>query len=437
MPLITPAEAERLILASIPTLPAEDCALPSAHGRILRAPIKADRDFPPFDRVTMDGFALRHSALVAGRRSFRIQGFQPAGTIPLTLESGETCIEIATGAVLPTGCDCVVPYEDVTSETPAGPGSARGPRAGSGGPPEPSDPTTPAHSSAPRLIALADTTAESLTPGQSIHRRGSDSAAGTELIATGTRLTAREIAVAASCGAATVRVSLSPRIAVVATGDELVEVENPSPASHQIRRSNDHALRASLLSVGYLRVERFHLRDLKYELETQLKRLLCEFDVVLLTGGVSKGKYDFLPAVLAELGIEKKVHGVAQRPGKPFWFGTTSRRTPVFALPGNPVSTLICLHRYVLPALAAMSDATPLRAEYATLSCPFSFKPPLAALVPVRIESLPDGRRLAHASPTNTSGDLAGLLGTDGFLELPCGPLALTTGHAARFWRWS
>jgi molybdopterin molybdotransferase len=413
MPLISPAEAERLILASVPTFPAEDCPLASAHGRILRAPIKADRDFPPFDRVTMDGFALRHSAIAAGRRSFRIQGFQPAGTIALTLESDETCIEIATGAVLPTGCDCVVPYEDTdrTTNTSAVPNSSG-------------------------TITLSDSIAAALIVGQSIHRRGSDSAAGTELIAPGARLTAREIAVAASCGAATVRISLIPRIAVVATGDELVEVENPSPAPHQIRRSNDHALRAALLSSGYSRVERFHLRDLKYELETQLKRLLSEFDVILLTGGVSKGKYDFLPTVLTELGVEKKVHGVAQRPGKPFWFGITSRRTPVFALPGNPVSTLTCFHRYILPALAAMSAACPLP-EYAALATPFSFKPSLAPLVPVRLESTSDGRLLAHASPTNTSGDFAGLLGTDGFLELPCGPFALPAGHAARLWRWS
>ncbi|MGC4073273.1 MAG: molybdopterin molybdotransferase MoeA [Nibricoccus sp.] len=416
MPLISPAEAERLILASVPTLPAEDCPLASAHGRILRTPIRADRDFPPFDRVTMDGFALRHSAVAAGRRSFRIQGFQPAGTIPLTLESDETCIEIATGAVLPNGCDCVVPYED-TDRSANSSSSTPG--------------VNPSAS-----VTIANSTATALTLGQSIHRRGSDSTASTELIPAGTRLTGREIAVAAACGASTVRVSHLPRIAVIATGDELTEVENPSPAPHQIRRSNDHALRASLLSSGYSRVERFHLRDLKYELETQLKRLLSEFDVLLLTGGVSKGKYDFLPTVLTELGVEKKFHGVAQRPGKPFWFGLTSRRVPVFALPGNPVSTLTCFHRYVLPALAAMSAATPGPATYATLAAPFTFKPALAPLVPVRLESAHDGRLLAHASPTNTSGDFAGLLGTSGFLELPSGPIELPAGHSARVFVW-
>lgn len=425
MPLIHPAEAERLILASVPTLPAEDCPLASAHGRILRAPIRADRDFPPFDRVTMDGFALSHSAIAAGRHSFRIQGFQPAGTIAHTLESDETCIEIATGAVLPNGCDCVIPYED-TDRSANSPASSPTPGA---------SPSSVLGTTA--TITISDATADALAPGQSIHRRGSDSATGTELIATGTRLTGREIAVAAACGAATVRVSLIPRIAVVATGDELVDIENPSPAPHQIRRSNDYALRAALLSSGYSRVERFHLRDLKYELHTQLKRLLSEFDAILLTGGVSKGKYDFLPTVLTELGVEKKFHGVAQRPGKPFWFGLAFHRTPIFALPGNPVSTYTCFHRYVLPALAAMSTATPAPAEFAGLAAPLTFKPSLAPLLPARIESLPDGRRLAHLSPTNTSGDFAGLLGTDGFLELPCGPLALPSGQTARFWRWS
>jgi len=404
--LLTPAEAERLILTSLLPLPSEDCPLLAAHGRILRAPNTADRDFPPFDRVTMDGFALRHASLAAGLRTFRVTGFQPAGTIPHTFDADDACIEIATGAVLPAGADCVVPYEDTN-------------RSGNSS-----------------TITLSDSIATSIAPGQNIHRRGSDSAAGTTLIAAGTRLTAREIAVAAACGRATVRVSTLPRIAVVATGDELVDVENPSPAPHQIRRSNDYALRAALITAGYPHVERFHLRDLKYELETQLKRLLSEFDAIILSGGVSKGKYDFLPTVLAELGVEKKIHGVAQRPGKPFWFGLTPRRTPVFALPGNPVSTLTCFHRYVLPALVRLSSSTPAAPVFASLAKPFTFRPALAPLVPVRLESTPDGRLLATPDPTNTSGDFAGLLATDGFLELPCGPLNAPAGTVARFWRW-
>jgi molybdopterin molybdotransferase len=410
--LLTPADAEAIILASVPTLPAEDCPLASAQGRILRAPVTADRDFPPYDRVTMDGFALRHTALATGQRTFRITGFQPAGTLAHTLTGADTCVEIATGAVLPTGADCIIPYEDTDRSASS--------------PPAPGDSVT---------VTLNGPTTPHIV-GQNIHRHGTDAVAGTPLIPTGTRLTGREIAVAASCGAASVRVSTLPRIAIVATGDELVEVEYPSPAPHQIRRSNDHALRASLIAAGYPRVERFHLRDLKYELETQLKRLLSEFDLIVLTGGVSKGKYDFLPTVLAELGVEKKVHGIAQRPGKPFWFGLTARCVPVFALPGNPVSTLACLHRYVLPALNAMSVLASPIPEYAVLANAFSFKPPLAPLLPVRLEPLPDGRRLAHPTPTNTSGDFSGLLGTHGFLELPRGPLAIPAGFTARFWPW-
>jgi molybdopterin molybdotransferase len=412
--LITPAEAERIILASVPTLPTDDCPLASAHGRILRAPIAADRAFPPFDRVTMDGFALRHAALASGLRNFRITGFQPAGTVAQTLTADDACVEIATGAVVPEGADYIVPYEDTDrcARTPAPPGT-----------------TTVVTVSDPASLAT-------LGPGRNIHRQGSDATAGTLLLLPGTRLTGREIAVAASCGAASLRVTALPRIAIVATGDELVDVENPSPAPHQIRRSNDHALRASLLAAGCARVERFHLRDLAYELETQLKRLLSEFDALVLTGGVSQGKYDFLPAILTALGVEKKIQGVAQRPGKPFWFGLTARRVPVFALPGNPVSTLTCFHRYVLPALAAMGGEPSPQPEYAALAAPFAFKPALAPLVAVRLENLPDGRRLAHPAATNTSGDFAGLLGTDGFLELPCGPLALPAGHIATLRRW-
>jgi molybdopterin molybdotransferase len=401
--VLTPVEAEKLILENTLTLPAEDCPLLHAHGRILRTAVVADRDFPPFDRVTMDGYALRHAAWAAGRREFKVSGLQRAGVMPLRLDADDACIEIATGAVLAGGADCVVPYEDTQRE-----------------------------GDTVRISADAVP-----APGQSIHRRGSDFPAGAPLLGAGTRLTGREIAVAAACGRSTLRVSALPRIAVVATGDELVDVEFPAPAPHQIRRSNDYALRAALLAAGYGNVERFHVRDLKYELEVQLKRLLSEFDVLLLTGGVSKGKYDFLPAVLAELGVEKKFHGVAQRPGKPFWFGLTSRRVPVFALPGNPVSTYTCFHRYVLPALARLSGATPTPPEYATLAAPFAFKPRLACLLPVRIESTPDGRRLAHPDPTNTSGDFGGLVGTSGFLELPGGPAEFPAGLTARFWPWA
>jgi len=191
-----------------------------------------------------------------------------------------------------------------------------------------------------------------------------------------------------------------------------------------------------LLAGGRARVERFHLRDLKYELEQQLKRLIAEFDAIVVTGGVSKGKFDFLPIVLEQLGVEKKFQGVAQRPGKPFWFGLTSRRTPVFALPGNPVSALVCFQRYVAPALARMSAADPAAVEYTTLATSLTLSTPLVSYVPIHLEHLADGRRLAHPAPFNTSGDAVSLVHSNGFVELKAGPAELAAGTPVRFWPW-
>lgn len=401
-PMISPAEADPLIAASVPDFLREDCPLAAAHGRVLRADLHADRDLPPFDRVTMDGYALRAAELANGRTVFQVEGTQAAGMRPLQLSGNSAaCVEVMTGAMLPDGADTVVPYEDTQRE-----GTQIVVRDGS-------------------LIAV----------GSSVHRRASDHRAGDLMVRAGTRLTGREIAVAAAIGAATLTVSARPRIAVVATGDELVDVAS-GVAPHQIRRSNDYALRAALIDAGYPDVERFHLRDVRHELDHLLWHILAEHDVVLITGGVSKGKFDFLPAALDAQGVRKILQGVAQRPGKPFWFGMSPRQKPVFALPGNPVSAYTCLHRYVLPALARASGATPTAAERVALAVPTMFLPPLTFFLPVKLSTGPRAERLATPCPANTSGDLAGLLDTDGFVELPAEQSDFPAGYLARFFPW-
>ena len=401
--MLTPAEAERLILENIALFPVEDCPIGDAHGRVLRAELKADRDIPPFDRVVLDGYALRAAGLAAGARKFRIEEVQAAGMRAAKLgPKDDACVEIMTGAVLPSGADCVVPYEDTTREG--------------------------------ATMSVAQGTL--YAPGHAVHRRGSDHRAGEIILSPGTRLTGREIAVAAACGGAVLRVSRSPKIAVVATGDELVEVD-AIVAPHQIRRSNDYALRAALLAAGYSRVERFHLRDMRQEIEHLLWHLIAEFDVILLTGGVSKGKFDFLPAELDRQGVRKIFQGIAQRPGKPFWFGVSARATPIFALPGNPVSAYTCYHRYVLPALMHASGLVPAALRQVALSAAVTFKPRLARLLPVTLSSGPRAELLATPVPGNTSGDFAGLIGTDGFVELPAGQDEFPAGHSAAFWAWS
>lgn len=400
--VLTPAEAEKLILEHIPLFLSEECALAAAHGRALRADLRADRDQPPFHRVTMDGYALRAAALAAGVREFRIAGTQAAGMPPLELAlADDACVEIMTGAVLPKGTDCVVPYE----ETKRGEGA----------------------------MTVVSTIA--LAPGFAVHQRGSDYRAGDVIVPEGTKITGREIAVAAAVGAATLTVAASPKIAVIATGDELVEVD-AAVAPHQIRRSNDHALRAALVAAGYPRVERFHLRDVRPELDHRLRKIIAEHDWLIITGGVSKGKFDFLPAALNAQGVKQIFHGVAQRPGKPFWFGINSRQTPVFALPGNPVSAYTCLHRYVLPALGQASGLTSASPRTVALAVAASFKPKLAWFPPVVLTSGPRAELLAAPDPTNTSGDFGGLVGTDGFIELPAEQTEFPVGYLAPFRPW-
>ncbi|HYD84574.1 MAG TPA: molybdopterin molybdotransferase MoeA [Opitutus sp.] len=401
--MLTPAEAEQRILSNLPLFLREDCPLLAAHGRVLREDVCADRDLPPFDRVTMDGYALRSAAVAAGVTTFRVEGTQAAGMRARKLgDAIDVCVEVMTGAVLPDGADCVVPYEEAKKE----------------------DATI---SLSPDAVAK---------PGVSVHRRGSDRREGEVVLAAGTRLTGREIAIAAAVGATNVTVTALPKIAILTTGDELVEVDSPV-AAHQIRRSNDYALRAALIASGYPRVERFHLCDVRHEIEHLLWHVIAEHDGVLITGGVSKGKFDFLPAALEAQRVRKVFHGVAQRPGKPFWFGLSARRTPVFALPGNPVSAYTCLHRYVLPALARASGASAADHKLsAALTAPVTFKPPLAYLLPVKISSGPDARLLAAPEPTNTSGDFGGLLNSDGFVELSADRTEFPAGTVANFWRW-
>jgi molybdopterin molybdotransferase len=307
-----------------------------------------------------------------------------------------------TGAALPEGADCVIPYEDTQREG-----------------------------------ALVTVNADaSAAPGNAIHGRGTDHRSGEVILSAGTKLTGREIALAAACGHAVLTVTQQPKIAVIATGDELVEVGMPV-AAHQIRRSNDYALRAALIAAGYPNVARFHLRDVPHEIEHLLWHIVAEYDIVILMGGVSKGRFDHLPAELERQDVKKRFHGIAQRPGKPMWFGVSARHTLVFALPGNPVSCYTCLHRYVLPALEQAMGATPTPRARIALAAPVTFKPKLAYLLPVRLSSGPRAELLGTPVPTNTSGDFASLVGTDGFVELPAEDSDFAAGTIAPLWRWA
>jgi molybdopterin molybdotransferase len=404
--MLSVEEATRLVAATASPLPTETVALHAALGRVLRKPLHADRDFPPFDRVSMDGIALRFEAVAAGRTEFLIEKTQFAGQAPEPLQNPEAAIEIMTGAALPPGTDTVVRYEDLhISENPDG--------------------TRTAALQVPPPAA-----------GHNVHRRASDRQQGELLLPAGTLLGPAEVAVAATVGATEIVVTRRPRLAVVSTGDELVDI-GQQPLPHQIRRSNSYMLQAAAQLAGAT-AETFHFNDDLDSLLTGLPPLLRNFDAVLLSGGVSKGKADYLPQALRDSGVTQIFHEVQQRPGKPFWFGRHPEGAVVFALPGNPVSTFVNYYRYAQPWLRAVQLPEPAFAPpvYAALTTEVVFKPKLTHFLLVSLESSPDGRLMAQPERAHGSGDLASLLPSDGFLELPAEQERFAAGEVLRVWRF-
>lgn len=395
-------DATRLVLATARPLPPETVPLALAVGRVLRQDVVADRDFPPYPRVTMDGIALPFSALQAGQTTFPIERTQLAGAAPVPLHNPQAAVEIMTGAALPPGTDTVIRYEDLDFSD------------------EPSRQAT---------VLVAPPRAS-----HNVHAQGSDQPVGTRLLAPGRLLSPAEIAVAATVGAATLAVTRRPRLAVVSTGDEIVDIE-ATPLPHQIRRSNGPMLSAALALSG-CESQEFHLPDDLASLKKELPALLANFDAVLLSGGVSKGQADFLPQALRESGVEEIFHRVAQRPGQPFWFGQVPGGAVVFALPGNPVATFANYYRYVQPWLRQCQGLPPEASQpaLAELAEPVEFKPALTYFLAVRLVHAPDGRLLAHPVPTAGSGDLAGLLAADGLLELAAGQTQFAAGSAWPVW---
>jgi len=399
--VLTPAEAEELIGQHLQCLPIESLPLAQCAGAVLRENIYAERDAPPFDRVAMDGIAVDSTAIAAGERRLHIQATQAAGDPPLVLGSRSACIEVMTGAVLPNGCDSVIAVEEISIRD--------------------------------RHAELAP--GVSVDPWQNVHRRGTDTRQGTLLINAGVRLRAPEIAIAAAAGMPRIRVSSQPMLAVISTGNELIEPGEPV-LPHQVRRSNAYGIVAELRAQGFQRVADDHIADDLGELKRRLKFHLETHDVLVLSGGVSMGKFDLVPKALDDLGVRPIFHKVAQRPGKPFWFGVGSSGTAVFALPGNPVSTFVCLRRYVIPALFASLGEAAASPEKIALAAPVTVTPPLTYFLPVRVELDDWGRPWAVPQPTNGSGDFTALAGTDGFVELPPGPNTYAKGFISRIHRW-
>lgn len=398
--MLTTAEALDTVLAHTQEYAAESVQLDAATGRILRQVVMAERDQPPFDRVMMDGIAFSFADFDGGQRRFPIQALQAAGDPVVALQSGQ-CVEIMTGAARPDNADCIVPVERITVTN---------------------------------NIAEIEAGYE-VEAGRFLHPRGSDFARGASLLTHGKRVSPMDIAIIASCGEAAVDVAIDPEIRVISTGNELVAV-GESIEPHQIRMSNGPALLSLLGNHGYRRCTHDHIVDDVKILRARLAEHLRAAVVLVLSGGVSMGKADYIPQVLADLGVKKLFHKISQRPGKPMWFGRGPQNQLVFALPGNPVSALVCCRQYVIAALHKASGAGASPPEFAALVSNISFKPQLTCFQPVKLISNAAAQLLAMPVKTNTSGDFASLSATDGYVELPKDQTDFPAGTPVFLHRW-
>ncbi|MCM8526341.1 MAG: molybdopterin molybdotransferase MoeA [Lentisphaeraceae bacterium] len=399
--MVSVPQANDIILQNLMAVSTEGVNILESSGRILAESVFAERDYPPFNRVTMDGIGIKFDSYKNGRKSFKIVGTHSAGAKPPVLTCIDSCYEVMTGSVAPEGIDCVIPVELLRVEN--------------------------------GVAEIVDQS-PNISKDWNIHQQASDCPAGTELLKPGLMLDSTSIAVAVSEGKETVLVKKKPRIAVVSSGDELVGLnENPKP--WQIRRSNSYAIASELEKLKLAEVEIFHIVDDKEDINKTVSEILQKFDSVILSGAVSKGKFDFIPGVLEDLKVEKLFHHVSQRPGKPFWFGKTQEGKPVFALPGNPVSAITGFRRYIIPNILKSFGIQPLQRKV-RLTADFSFKKSFTYFLPVTV-AFNGAVFEAEPKPVNGSGDFSALALTDGFVELPAELETFPAGFEADYYPWN
>lgn len=397
--MISVEKAENIILAEVRDYGAEIMPFELTLGRVLAENIKADRDLPPFNRVTMDGIAVNYKAIENGISSFHIKSTQAAGDAPFEINEIDHCVEIMTGAALPDSLDTIIRYEDLAIRADV----------------------------ASILISPVE-----IKPGQNIHFQGRDKKKGDLVAGMGQLITPAIISLAASVGEAELRVKKLPRIVIISSGDELVEVEQ-TPLIYQIRKSNNYTVKAVLQQHG-LDAAMIHIPDNPEITKEKIAFCLQNFDVILVSGGISMGKFDYVPRALEEMQVKQLFHKVEQRPGKPFWFGKHDNGALVFAFPGNPVATFICLHRYFLPWLQASLGLNEKPAIRAILGSNITFMPKLKYFLQVKLNVNEHGQLIATPIEGNGSGDFANLADTDAFMELTAEKDKFNKGEVYKIW---
>ncbi len=375
------AEAQRIVLDKVRPLPTTKLPLREALYRTLAAPICTDLDDPPFDRAVMDGYAVRSADVGSVPVNLKVVGQVAAGSLYKRRVGTGEAVQINTGAPMPDGADAVVRVEATQADA--------------------------AH----RVLIR-----ESASAGQFVTRRGAYARAGQEILRPGDRLTPVHIGVAATTGAAQVTVYRQPRVAILTTGDELVDIDR-RPTAAQIRNSNQYLLEALVRAAHTEPMLLGTAGDDRAKLSARIGEGL-EGDVLCITGGVSAGAFDFVPDILKAHGACFHVHKMAIKPGRPTIFATTPAGKLIFALPGNPVSAFIGFELLVRPALAGLEGREaiprPLRARLAgTLPAVAGRR----SFFPARIAIADSGEYDVHTLSWHGSGDSLGMTGANAIIE--------------------
>lgn len=392
--MISADEALKTVLAHVAPLGAERVSIRDALGRVLAEEIRSPRDIPGFNNSAMDGYAVIAADLAGAAAdrpvTLRVLETIAAGKMPQQRVVSGSASRIMTGAPLPEGADAIVPVENTRGESD-------------------------------HVLVLSPA-----APGVSIRPRGEDQRAGELVMEPGRRLSAADLGMLAAVNRAMVDVFRRPRVAIVSTGDELVDVDQ-IPSGAQVVNSSGYALAGAILEAGGEPALLKIVRDRPDDVRKGLAQAFA-LDVVFSTGGVSVGQFDFVKLAFEELGMRKLFHGVAQRPGRPLEFGIVGPR-PIFGLPGNPVSTMVCFYLYARPAMLKMGGRRDLSLPRLRARCAVDIKlaANLTEFVRVRLERR-EGEILATPTGNQGSGILSSLSRADALLIGPARQTLLKQG---------
>lgn len=398
--MLTVDEALARILAETRPLAPREIALAEALGCVLAADVASDVDSPPFDKALMDGYAVVASDLQNGEATLEVIEEIAAGATPTKTISTGKAARIMTGAPIPAGADAVVMIERSTL-LPDG------------------------------RVQLKDLPVK---PGQNLLPRAAAMRKGEVVLPARRLLRAMEIGLLAEVGVARPQVHPHPRAAILATGNELVSVDQ-TPGPGQIRNSNSSMLVAQCQRAGAQAIALGIAQDNEASLREMISRGLENADLLLLSGGVSAGKFDLAPQVLESLGAQNYVRRVALKPGKPLWFGTLDRdqrRTLIFGLPGNPASSLVCFELFVAPAIARLAGhpPAPRTRQKAELATAWTHRGDRPTFFPGRWEKADAAVPRVHPLPWKGSADLRTIALADCLLCFPPGETSYPAGAA-------